>query len=536
MGYTVIESQSKMSAKRGRGSDASVGSIALVVLAMFLLCLPVAFAQGQEPIRGGRVTLGTLRDAVNFDPHLPGGTHNWWLLGNVYESLLEYDQQGNLVPSLAASWSYDDPQTLTLVLQQGVSFQDGSAFGAEDVVATLERIKDPETVAARQATAENIHTIEVLDDHTVRLHLTDPDFTLLHALAGNAMYIVSADDVAAGFNFAAQTNGTGPFRLGEWEPERQYVMVANPGYWQEGLPYLDEFVVQIIPEDRARTDALRSGQVDIADYIPWQDFITLQRDYTINTYFSLSSYLRVNHNHPPLDDPRVRQAIAFILDREEINDLAFGGEGLAMTGPLQPAGSPYYFPELEGSYVKDWDRALALLQEAGYASPADVPPLQMSVSTSAVATQPGLVVQQQLQSFGLQIEWLTVDVPTLQINRRDGSYRLHIDGGGMTWPDPDYLRPLFHSTAGSSHAVGVQYASPRLDELLELGNRLTDEDERREVYLEAERILLDELPIIFLLWRPQADAVASHVQGYVAHDGGLGSFNASKMEYVWRSR
>jgi peptide/nickel transport system substrate-binding protein len=504
-------------------------------IALITLLVGAAATAQSEPIKGGRITYGALRDATGFDPHKPGGVHNSWLLGNIYDTLLEYDLSGNLVSGLAESWSYDGPLSLTLTLREGVVFGDGTSFGTEDVLATFDRIRDPASVAARKATVDNVTSVDVVDERTVRLNLAAPDATLLHALASNTMYVVSADDVASGMNFDRTTNGTGPFSLDRWEPEREYILLARDDFWGEG-PYLDEFVIRIIVDDRARIDALRSGQVDVAEYIPWQEFVTLQSQYAINTFFSLQSYLRVNHSVPPFDDVRVRQALGYIFDRDEINFLAFGGEGIPMTGPLQPAGGPYYQESLEGTYTKDWDRARELLREAGYATPADVPPLRMHVSVSQIATQPGLVVQQQLQAFGFNVEWISVDVPTLQENRRAGTYMLHIDGAGMTWPDPDYLRPIFHSEAGNVHAVGIGYANLRLDELLVRGNQLTDIDERRSVYLEAEQIILDDAVMHFFVWRPQADAVANYVMDYPAHSGGMGSFNSTKMEQVWRAR
>lgn len=521
-----------------RPAPRSKSSLALAVrlgLAVLLLCVAAA-ATAQEVQRGGTVTMGTFRDATDFDPYGAGGTQNSWLLGNIYDSLLTYSAEGEFEQGLATAWQYEDPLTLTLTLREGVRFQDGTSFGPEDVVATVEKLRSPDTAGSVRARAQNVDSIEVLDDHTVRFHLKAPDSTLLHSLAGTGWLVVSADDVAAGFDFKTRTNGTGPFVLQGWEPERQYVLEANPDYWVEGLPYLDTFIIQIIPDDRARVDALRSGLIDIADYIPWQDVLTLESDFVVNKWYTMTTFLRVNQNKAPFDDVRVRQALSYILDRQEINDLAFGGQGSPITGPLEPKGSLYYSSELEGTLRKDWDRARELLKEAGYATPADVPPLQMAVSTSAVATQPGLVVQQELQSFGLKVEWVSIDVPTLAQKRKDGNYQLMIDGGSRPSPDPDYLRSFFHSVSGNSHAVSVGYKNEQLDALLDRGNASTDVAERRAIYLEAQEIINEELPVIFLLWRPQADAHAKYVHGYVAHQAGLGSLNPSKAEFIWRGR
>lgn len=502
-----------------------------VLAALAVLAALIPTARAEQPNYGGNLIYATMRDAIGFDPHLAGGTHNTWLLGNIYDNLVAYDLEGNIVPQLASGWEYEDEQHLVMELREDVYFHNGQHFTAADVVASLERIRDPETVAARASVAENIIEVEVIDDYTVRLILGEPNVTLLHALASNTMFIVSAEDIENGENFEQFTNGTGPFYLDSWEPDREYVLASRRGdYWVQELPYLDTVTIRIIPDDRARVDALRSGSIHVADYVPWQDFMSLEGQFDVMKWFSLNSHLRINPNTAPFDDPLVRQAFGYIFDRDEINDLAFGGEGTIMTGPLLPEGNPYYQEQLEGHYVLNHEKARELLAEAGYADLSDFPPVRMHVSTSAVATQPGLIVQQQLLDFGIQVEWVTQDVPTLQENRRNGTYQLMMDGGGLSWPDPDYLRNFYHSVEGTNFATGVNYVNEELDELLEHGYHITDFDERMETYARAEEILLEDAVVHYFVWRPQADAVARNVVDYPAHGAGLGSENASKLE------
>jgi ABC-type transport system substrate-binding protein len=268
--------------------------------------------------------------------------------------------------------------------------------------------------------------------------------------------------------------------------------------------------------------------------VPWQSFAELEAaGATLFTNHGLMSFVRLHQASAPLDNKLVRQALAYVLDRDAINQLAFGGRGIPMTGPLQPPGSPYYFSDLEGTYTQDWDKAIALLAEAGVASPEDLGTLDFQVSTSALSQQPGKVVQEQMQQFGVTLEFRTIDVPTLNQNRANGTYVVHQDGLGMAWPDPDYLRYIFHSEFGQSHAVGVSYKNERLDELLEQGAQTSDVEQRKTIYREAEQIILDEVPWIFILWRPQTEAVAEHVKGYQLLPNGLQSYQVDRMENVW---
>lgn len=490
--------------------------------------------QSGQPKAGGTLRFATLRAANSFDPHVSGGISNNWLLGSLYSTLVEYDVKGDLVGALAESWTQENDTTYTFTLRKGVTFHDGSELDAADVVASIDRIRDPDTAAARKAVVDNIAKTEAVDSHTVRMTLKEADATFLHALASNASYIVSSTDVANGFDFKAKANGTGPFTLDTWESERQYVLKKNPGFWKPGLPYLDGVVLTVTTDEKARVDVLRSGEADLAEYVPWQEMASLEQDgFKVIRHFGLQSFVRLNTHRTPVDNKKVRQALAYVIDRQAVIDLAFGGQGQVISGPLQPEGSPFYVKEHENYYTKDWDKAKQLLKEAGYNSPADVPPLEFQVSVSAVSNQPGKVILQQLQDFGLTVEWKTVDVPTLFKNRAEGTYQVHMDGGGMSWPDPDYLRQIFHSEFGTTYAKGVQYKHEQLDKLLEQGARVSDLAERKRIYKEAEKIILDEVPWIFVLWRPQAEAHADYVKGYQAHPSGLGGYNVSRLEQIW---
>jgi peptide/nickel transport system substrate-binding protein len=214
-------------------------------------------------------------------------------------------------------------------------------------------------------------------------------------------------------------------------------------------------------------------------------------------------------------------------------DVAFGGKFATIEGPLQPQGSDYYFKELEGSYKQDLDKARALLKEAGFNSPSDLPTFEYTVVNLAVVGETAQIVQQQFLNFGLKLDFKTVDFATLSRNRTAGTYTIQPDGAGPAWPDPDYLRQLFHSTQGNDYATGAKYKNDRLDQLLVQGALTTNAEERKKIYLEAERIILDDAPIIWLFWRPQAESAAKYVKNYLVLPGLLSTFNVNRFEYVW---
>jgi peptide/nickel transport system substrate-binding protein len=520
-------------------SRAAAFLVVLAVIAASCAQAPTgAPATGQpeaKPKAGGSIKYGLVRDPIHFDPHVSAGQSSMSLQGSVYDGLVEYNDQGKLTGALAESWETPDPTTFVFKLRKGVIFHDGSAFDAEDVLASLNRIKDPKTAAPQGAFVTTFTKMEAPDPFTVRITLAKPNVTFLDRFVGDSnstMFMASAADIAANFDFRKKTNGTGAFMLTTWEPGGQYVFKKNTKYWKSGLPYLDEMIQIVIPDDKARVNALRSGEVDYVENVPWQELATLDK---FSTYpYSVSWVMvRLNSGRAPLDNKKVRQALNFIVDRQEVMQLAFGGQFKTIDGPLQQAGNAYYWKELEGTYKKDHAKATALLAEAGYRTPADVPAMEFSVfSTFAAHNDPAQVLLQQFQKFGLKITFKAIDVATLNANRGNGNYQMQMDGLSFSGPDPDNLRAFFHSTA-VGHAVAAKFKNERLDQLLTQGAETTNPEQRKAIYLEAEKIILDEAPWVFILWRPTAEASAKHVKGYIVVPGGLGAQNFGRWEYIW---
>lgn len=479
---------------------------------------------------GGEFRFALHRDPARLEPHVSQGASSIYVQGSIYDTLVQYGADSSLEPALAERWTIEGETVYTFYLRHDVQFHNGQPFSAADVIASFDRIGAEETGATRKPTIDSMVSYEALDDYTVRVELAQPNAVFLHELASNASYIVSAADIASGFDFVGHANGTGPFMLESWEPNGQYVLVKNPNYWVEGLPYLDRIVMTPIIDDRARVSALQSGEVHLTEYVPWQYTPLLESEFNIVRYSDSFNLIRLHHAEGPTADKFFRQALNYIVDRDEALMLAFGGEGSVITGPLQAPGSPYYYEDLEGYYSTDWDKARELLKLAGYDSPADVPVLELTSGVIAVHSETAEVIRSQLERFGLRITWKSVE--SVRPARVSGEYSLMMDGLGMSWPDPDYLRDYFHSE-GTGHAVGAKMAVPELDALLERGVATTDEAERLQIYRQAEEIILDEAPWIFLFWRSQVYALDNALQGFTLLEGGLGGQSLNRFEYFW---
>ncbi len=485
-----------------------------------------------EGVAGGTLIFGLLRDPIAFDPHIAYGASSSSLQGNIYDTLVEYDVDGNLVGALAESWEVsDDGLEYVMSLRQGVTFHDGATFEAEDVVATFDRIMDEETGASRRVELSNVGSYEATDDFTVTMTLPQPYATLLPVLATSTMYMIDKDWIESGVDPTAEMNGTGPFMLDSFEKEVKYTLVKNPNYWKEGLPYLDSIEQVPIPDDNARMNAMRSGEINFVEYVPWQNMAEFEEDdnYTSFKGFDTYNIVRLNVGRPPLDNPLVRQALNFAIDREAVIAVAFGGEGEEMTVALFPSESPWYHEELDGHWSYDPDRAQELLAEAGV-DPSTVT-LDFAVATISVHSDTGQVVAQQLEDLGFTVNIIQQDVPTLTERRTTGDYQMMQDGLSLAYPDPDAYSVYF-DTGASQYAMGVGYDNPELAELLAQGRSELDPDARKEIYRQFTEVLLDDAPWIFILFRPQAEVMAANVKGYTRITAaGLGS--EAFMEYIW---
>lgn len=496
-----------------------------------VLGTPVAAATRPPGQPGGTLKFGLLRDPIAFDPHINYGASSSSLQGNVYNGLMAYDTAGNISPSLAEKWEISqDAITYTFKLRQGVTFHNGNPFKADDVVATWDRILNPDTKATRRPEMANLASYSAVDDGTVKATLKNPYATFLAVLVSSESYIIDKESTQ-GFDFTKQMNGTGAFKLESFEKDVRYVLVKNPNYWERGLPYLDRIEQVPIPDDTARVNAFKSGQINFIEYLPWQNMDEIGKDkqFTLYKGFDLYNIVRLNPKRPPLDNALVRQALNYAVDRQAIIDVAFGGQGLPITAGLIQKGTFWYNDELDGTWGYDPDKAKSLLQQAGF-KPSDIK-LEFYSATISVHQDTAQVVTQQLQKLGIQVELKPQDVPQLTERRTTGEYQMMQDGLSFQWPDPDYYSAYF-ATNGAAYARGVGWSNKEMDDLLAKGRTTVDNNERKKIYKQFEEVLFREAPWIFLLWRPQAEATAANVQGY-ARIPGIGLASERYMQYLW---
>jgi peptide/nickel transport system substrate-binding protein len=510
-------------------------AFALVTLLAFSACAPAqaptasgtASAAPQQPTvkRGGTATIAFSVDPNHFDPHRGTTAQNFVSL--VYDGLTQFKTGPDvppgthiIEPALAERWEISsDAKTYTFFLRKGVKFHDvppisGREMKADDVAFSFERMlaKDPENI---KADLFNVITkVDIVDPYTVRVMLSQPFAPFLANLGTVFAAIVPKSDL----NFKTAAIGTGPFILKDFQRQTKYNYVKNASYWKNGvdgkpLPYLDGFVQVIIPDEGARTSALRAGQLDFTDLLV--DNLAQQLLQSNSALVSekfpgnFSVMTRINVKEKPLDDVRVRQAISLALDRQAIANALGGGVGI-VNGPIPTALTDWAAPVTElPNFKQDVAKAKQLLAAAGYADGLKLTAVLLrSPQNRTIMLE---AMQQQLKAVGIDLQLQFVESADLSKRRVDRNYQLMGDNLTPSAEPDTYTYVEYHSK--SSGNVG-NYSDTALDALLEKERATTDPAQRKQVLRDIQ-LKLGELQFIITTGDPYYHSVFQpYVKGF----------------------
>jgi len=469
--------------------------------------------QDGEPKSGGTLIYGLSTDPSNFEPHFSTGAASTSVKMMCYSTLLTYDADNQLIGDLAEEFGWVDDTTYQVKVRQGVTFHDGSDLTVDDVIFSLNRIRDPETAATNAPFYQEVTEIAAGDDNTVNITFNKPYAAFPHILANANNYIVSQAWIESGVDPMTEMMGTGPFIFVERVPGVSITLEKNPNYFIEGLPYLDGITFQPMPDDTTRMTALRSGTVDFVDYVPYTQMGIIEND--PNFQFMSDSvsgfgWIGFNHEMDIVNDQNVRLAIAHGMNRETMVQTAFSGYGAPITGGLVPEGMLGHAPDLEGTFTGDYEHAKSLLDTAGY-NPLELP--MLSTSTYTVISRPAEAAQAELNQANINLDLELQEWLTFRQSVADGTHPIHAWGTAFNYPDPDFLYQYLHSSGTS--AKWFRFANDELDALMEEGRFSSDESLRDEIYQEAQALAAEIVPWVYTIRRTQGEAMASYVKGYV---------------------
>ena len=488
-------------------------AISLVVLWMcFGLGVPSP-ASAETPKYGGTLVLRVGGEAQGLDPHVESSYASNQLLEHIYSPLLHYDESTAVVPHLAASWDISpDGLVYTFTLRDDVYFHNGRKMTSADVKFSFERMLDPATGATQLSRINMLEKVEAPDDVTVKFHLKETFAPFLGNLAGPTMVIVPPEIVADGSIKTAPV-GTGPFMIKERVPGDYVLLEKNPNYFEKGLPYVDYLKLKLITENSAISAAMRSKTIDVT--VVWGKLFEFFKNIPgikLNDLPVFSwAMMQFNASTPPFDNAKLRLALSYAIDRQEIIDSVMLGNA-KVTAPIPEAmkGFSADWHTLPG-YTVDLEKAKALLAEAGY---PDGLTFELKTSTAYPSYVPTCqVIQSNLKKIGVTVEIIPLEW---------GAYMSDLNSFD-TWSacfhsfpsytaDPDaYLYTWFHSQG----AWGIGFSDPVVDALLDLGRQIVDPVSRQIVYRRVQYRLAELAPAIYT-WRTRvAFAMQPYVKGTV---------------------
>src|SRR5262244_4067105 len=512
----------------GRRGSVKLGVTLLALVLVAVLAWLGPLTAVAQP--AGTLVVGLVAEPVNLDPAQVTDLNSTRVGRRVVETLVTFPEESTqVVPGLAESWNISkDGLQYTFKLRSGITFHDGTPLNAEAVKFSIERQINTEHPAYKLGKYPfanfffgNVKAVEVLSPERVAFLLKEPRASFLAILTASAASIVSPTAVMKwGPDYPSHPVGTGPFRFASWDRGQRVVLEKNPSYWKYPVK-IERVIYRPIVEDQARLTELMTGGLDLIVGVP-ADFVgQLEQSPKLSILKQTGAhvwYLGINNQKKPFDDKRVRQALNYAVNKDAIVRDVLKGTGSLSRGPVLPNtwGAD---PALK-AYPYDPERARKLLAEAGYPSgfattlwvPESGSGMQSPVAMSTV-------IQSNLKAVGVNVALQTMEWGAYLAKLRTKEQDLF----ALSWmagnEDPDaVMYPLLHSSQWTPNGPNrALYRNDKFDELLHQARLTTDQKKRAELYREAQRILVDDAPWVFVDHEIQTAAHAKRVQGFKLH-------------------
>ncbi|WP_119698642.1 ABC transporter substrate-binding protein [Microbacterium halotolerans] len=499
---------------KGRGVRRAAAAASVVAAALVLsACGGEAATNDSEQ---------TLRFGLSAEPAVPiagmsQGGAVYQMQAMLSSGLMAYDAKGNLQPALAESLEQPDDTTYVFMLREGLVFSDGSPLTVGNVTKTLEYYRDPANGTKVGTGLAGIESISDDGDRTVTVELSEPDSAFLHYLAIPFAGILPDEALTPG---AESWVGAGPFELTDFQSGVGATLKKNDDYYDAGAVDLETIEVTFYPDGEARTNALLSGDVDLIEYVPWENFERIEQadGFTLDAQQGPFQYVQFNVTEDrPFADPLVRQAVAFALDRDNAVKAAFQSNGEPLAGLAIAENDPAYDPNLSAMWEQDVEHAKDLLAEAGY--PDGFSATMLTTSQYAFLQDTALSVQQDLEAIGIDVTLDAPDWSTRVSKGNGGEYDLAVSGDTGVVADASYL--LSWVTGEKTFNVSWGYENAELTDLIDEGLRATDDAAKHDIYQRLAEIWVEEVPIAAIDTRSQAYAYRDGVEGFATLPGML---------------
>jgi ABC-type dipeptide transport system, periplasmic component len=517
--------------------------IPLILLAVFYFSLTISSPgleignSASDPEYGDAIVVASSGDARTLVPILASDSASSDICGFVFNGLVKYNKNIDLVGDLAESWDIEDGgKTIIFHLRKGVRWHDGAPFTSRDVEFTYQKLIDPNVRTPYSGEYERVKDFTMIDDHTIKITYKEPLAPALSSWGMSVMpeHLLKDEDLNK-TRFSRSPVGTGPYKFKSWKTGEKIELVANQDYF-EGRPYIDRYIYRIIPDEATTFLELQTQGVDWSLLTPLQftrqtDTKIFKTHYNKFKYQSFGyTYMGYNLADPKFKDARVRQAINYATHKQEIIDAVFYGLAKIITGPFVLDSWAYNKDVIPASY--DIIESKRLLSEAGWIDAdhngwieKDGKEFEFTVLVNqgnAERQRCAELMQKQLKIVGIRmkirvIEWSSLINEFIEKRRFEA-----VMMGWFLTRDPDCY-DIWHSSKtrqGEFNFIG--YKNERIDKLLEEGRRTFDQSKRAEIYHEIHKLIYEDQPYLFLYTADALPIVNSRFKGVEASPIGIG--------------
>ncbi|MGY5957720.1 glutathione ABC transporter substrate-binding protein GsiB [Kosakonia sp. BK9b] len=471
---------------------------------------------------------------TTLDPYDANDTLSQAVAKSFYQGLFGLDKEMKLVNVLAESYSVsEDGLVYTLTLRKGIKFQDGTDFDAAAVKANLDRASNPANSLKRYNLYKNIDKTEVVDPATVKITLKQPFSAFINILAHPATAMISPAALKKyGNEIGFHPVGTGPYVLEAWN-QTDYVKVKKfADYWQKGLPKLDSITWRPVVDNNTRAAMLQTGEAQFAFPIPYEQAEVLKRNSKLELIASpsiMQRYISMNVTQKPFDNPKVRQAINYAINRQALVKVAFAGFATPATGVVPPTIS---YSQAYEPWPYDPAKARELLKEAGY--PQGFTTTLWSSHNHSTAQKVLQFTQQQLAQVGIKVQVTAMDAGqrAAEVEGKGQStsgVRMFYTGWTASTGEADWaLSPLFASWNWPPTQFNTAfYRNPQVDKDFTEALKTTSPEAKARLYKQAQDIIWQDSPWVPLVVEKLVSAHNKKLTGfYIMPDTGFSFDNA----------
>ncbi len=488
-----------------------------------------------KPAYGDTMITSSIGEASNLIPLLATDSASHEVSNYIFNGLVKYDRDLNVVGDLAESWDFSpDNLAITFHLKKNVRWHDGRPFTAHDVLFTYKVTVDPKTPTAYAGDFQQVKSAEAIDDHTFKVTYDKPFAPALTswAVAILPRHLLEGKDITAS-PLSRRPVGTGPYKFKEWIAGDRIVLTANDDYF-DGRPYVSRRLFRVIPDSATTFLELKNAGVDMAGLTPLQyvkqtNYAKFDRQFNKYKYLAFSYvYLGYNLRHPYFKDKRVRQAMTYAIDKEEIIEGILLGQGVAADGPYKP--DMWAYSGNVRKYPFDPEKASALLRDAGFTRGKDGrlykngAPFEFTIITNQgndVRIHAAELIQRRLARIGITVKIRVVEWASFVNQFID---KRNFDATILGWTiaqEPDLFDIWHSSKQGPKELNFIGYENKEVDELLVRARHTFDRQVRKKCYERVQEILAEEQPYTFLFIPYATVAVHKRFKGIDPGPAGL---------------